>query len=166
MTFTKRESFGYSLNGKEFQVPEGKPYTSVVDSFDGTTARILAGVNGSTADRLRPAARFTKTVDTGWASPAARDDLTSNILTLWGLARPRHQAAPTADALSDELRPAARVAAPAASASLVTPETTAWVNAVDGNDGGVTHFVSGRGSPPTGSAPTASTLTRAPRGRS
>ena len=85
MTFTKRESYGYSLNGKEFQVPEGQSYTSVADSFEGTTARILGGVNGSKATDAAGRA-LTKTVDTGWSSQGDRCcDLSSNVLTLWGM---------------------------------------------------------------------------------
>ena len=115
MTFTKQESFGYSLNGKEFQVPEGKPYTNVVDSFQGTTARILGGVNGSTATDSSGRA-FTKTVDTGWTA-AARDDLTSDIVKLWGLAD-LGTGRTDAIALSVSYNVArARVAAPGPSAS-------------------------------------------------
>jgi len=84
MTFTKRESYGYSLNGKEFQVPEGQSYASVSDSFAGTTARILGGVNGSKATDAA-GRTLTKTVDTGWNREADRCDLSSNVLTLWGM---------------------------------------------------------------------------------
>ncbi len=40
-TFTKRETFGYSLNGQEFLGWQGESYTAVQDSFEGTTAKIL-----------------------------------------------------------------------------------------------------------------------------
>ncbi len=83
-TFTKRETFGYSLNGKEFLVGQGQSYTNVQDSFSGTTARILSGINGSTATDYADRS-FTKTVDTGW-TPATGEIFTSNIFTLWGMA--------------------------------------------------------------------------------
>ncbi|MCK9418382.1 MAG: metallophosphoesterase [Nitrospirae bacterium] len=90
LTFTKRETFGYSLNGREFLVPQGGAYTTVEDSYHGTTAWILDGINGSTATDYasRP---LTKAVDTGWTprdlgTPKRNDDLASDILTLWGMA--------------------------------------------------------------------------------
>ncbi len=49
LNFVKEESFGYSLTGKEFFVPQGGSYTQVKGSFHGTTAQILTGSNGSTA---------------------------------------------------------------------------------------------------------------------
>jgi hypothetical protein len=89
-TFTKRESFGYSLNGREFQVAQVESFSTVQDSFHGTTARILSGVNGSTAADYagRP---FSKLVDTGWtpktiAKHKKDDETASDILTLWGMA--------------------------------------------------------------------------------
>ena len=47
--FVKKETWGYSLNGQEFLVAQGETYTSVMDSFETTIARILGGTNGSTA---------------------------------------------------------------------------------------------------------------------
>jgi hypothetical protein len=84
LSFTKRETFGYSLNGKEFLVPQGGSYTVVEDRFEGTTAKILAGINSSTATVFdgRP---LTKAVDTGWTLDTRCDILAGNILTLWGM---------------------------------------------------------------------------------
>src|SRR5208337_1806726 len=61
--FVERETFGYSLNGQEFLVPQGSPYTVVRDGFDWTIAQILGGTNMSTAQdyTLRP---LTKNVNT------------------------------------------------------------------------------------------------------
>jgi hypothetical protein len=84
LSFVKRETFGYSLNGQEFKVPEGQPYTGVSDSFQGTKAQILDGTNGSHA--ADAAGRgFIKTVDTGWTQDAKDDPVSSNLLTLWGM---------------------------------------------------------------------------------
>jgi hypothetical protein len=90
LTFTKRETFGYSLNGKEFLVPQGEAYTAVQDSFHGTDAKILSGINGSVAT-IYDGRVTTKAVDTGWTPKTAGtrkryDDTVSNILTLWGMA--------------------------------------------------------------------------------
>ncbi|HKZ17034.1 MAG TPA: metallophosphoesterase, partial [Geobacteraceae bacterium] len=64
-TFFLRETFGYSLNGKQFQLARGESYTSVEDSYKGTTARILSGTNGNTeTDYLNR--NLAKTVNTGW----------------------------------------------------------------------------------------------------
>jgi hypothetical protein len=96
--FVKKETWGYSVNGQEFLIPQGQSYTSVIDSFETTTARILGGTNGSTAEdySMRP---LTKTVNTGWTDVNVRRsesfssrfkkagfDPASNILTLWGMA--------------------------------------------------------------------------------
>jgi 3',5'-cyclic AMP phosphodiesterase CpdA len=81
-TFTKRETFGYSLNGKEFVVPQGGSYAVVADAFEGTEARILDGQNGSgrTDWAGRPLAHA---VDTGWAARAC--GTASATLSLWGM---------------------------------------------------------------------------------
>jgi hypothetical protein len=85
--FFKQETFGYSLNGREFLVAEGGSYSTVQDSFLGTVAKILGGTNGSvvTDASARP---LTKTVNTGWSSPVAKSDaaVASNILSVWGTA--------------------------------------------------------------------------------
>ena len=86
LNFSKRETFGYSLNGRQFVVDQGESYTVVRDSFRNTTARILAGTNESAA-KVYDGRPVSKAVNTGWAP---RDDedvsLASNILTLWGMA--------------------------------------------------------------------------------
>ena len=84
--FYKRETFGYSLNGKEFVVAQGGSYTPVQDGYKGTQARILGGTNGSTA--VDAAARpLVKNVNTGWSAPRHDDgNAASYVLTLWGLA--------------------------------------------------------------------------------
>ena len=84
LRFNKVESFGYSLNGKEFQVAEGQSYTGVSDSFAGTQAQILGGTNHSTATDTAGRA-LTETVDTGWTQVNDGGRLQSNALTLWGL---------------------------------------------------------------------------------
>ena len=83
----KKATWGYSLNGREFLVGgTGSPsYTSVQDSFDGTSARILAGTYANTATDFNGRI-LTQAVDTGWTSDTRRDEISSNILTLWGMA--------------------------------------------------------------------------------
>jgi hypothetical protein len=90
LSFSKRETFGYSLNGKEFLVAQGATYTVVEDNYRGTIARILDGVNSSTSMDYANRA-FTKAMDTGWTpqdlgTRKRDDDPASDILTLWGMA--------------------------------------------------------------------------------
>lgn len=84
-------TFGYSLNGQEFLVPQGTSYTKVKDrapqtaGFAGTTAQILGGENRSRATTNYQKA-LTKAVNTGWTSRnEAGGKLCSDVLTLWGL---------------------------------------------------------------------------------
>jgi Calcineurin-like phosphoesterase len=93
LNFVKKATWGYSLNGKEFLVGGGATngtsnspsYTAVQDSFDGTSARILAGTYKNTATDYTGRV-LVQAVDTGWTADTRRDDLSSNILTLWGMA--------------------------------------------------------------------------------
>jgi hypothetical protein len=90
--FIKKETFGYCLNGKEFRVAQGQPYTGIADKFAGTSAKILSGVNSCTdkdldgpvvaglPTRCRP---FTKVINTGWTGKTGT--LRSDILTIWGM---------------------------------------------------------------------------------
>ena len=141
MTFTKRESYGYSLNGKEFQVPEGKPFTSVVDSFDGTDAAIIDGVNGSKATDAAGRA-LTKTVDTGWTKDGKCDDVSSSILTLSGLTDLGAKSADTY-VLSMSYGPRPGRGEHGGPGTLVARTRFGWVNAVAANAGGKARFVLG-----------------------
>ena len=142
MTFAKAETFGYSQNGKEFFVPQGQPYTSVVDSFQGTRARILGGTNGSTATDAAGRA-FTKDIDTGWTCTAGRCRFESDILTLWGMA---DLGASHTDTYALSMSPSRFQGHDRWGRDwgiLVTRAHGQWVNAVDVNDGGTQHFVVG-----------------------
>ncbi len=93
LSFAKRESFGYSLNGQEFMVPQGESYDFVKDSFAGTTAEILSGINESKVTIL-DGRKTVKDVNTGWtpkseaeqATSKSKGRLASDVLTLWGMA--------------------------------------------------------------------------------
>jgi hypothetical protein len=80
-TFTKRESFGCSLNGKEFVVASGASYQAVTDSYADTTASILAGVNAGGTDYAGRATSHA--VNTGWAPSDC--GTASARLSLWGM---------------------------------------------------------------------------------
>jgi hypothetical protein len=81
--FYKRETFGYGLDGKQFNVPQGAAYTGVVDTWGGTTAKIIGGKNGDTNVDFdsRP---LVKTVTTGWDVPPL-SSVASNVFSLRGL---------------------------------------------------------------------------------
>lgn len=80
--FYLRETFGYSLNGRQFLVGQGESYAAVQDSHDGTDARILGGKNGN-KETDYVGRNLTKTVNTGWASQTP--ETSSAILSLWGM---------------------------------------------------------------------------------
>jgi hypothetical protein len=140
LSFEKAETFGYSLNGKEFLVcQEGQEkcnssYTQVADSYNGTTAKILSGVNGSKAqDRNKRS--FLKTVNTGWTDKDS--DVGSNVLTLWGMADLNsNQTDVYALSLSDN-------GVGKGTLALASKSKGKWVNAVDKNQGGTKKYVAG-----------------------
>ncbi len=144
MKFVKTETFGYSLNGKQFSVPQGQSYTSVKDSFQGTTARILGGTNTSSATDSAGRA-FTKDIDTGWTCAAERR-LDGNVLTLWGMADPgaTHTDTYTLAMSSHTGNGRDRCHGYRGDRGiLLTASHGRWVNAVDTNVGGTPHFVRG-----------------------
>lgn len=137
LNFTKRDSFGYSLTGKEFMVAEGGSYTVVQDSFGGMHAQILGGTNQSTKKDGSNRA-LTKAVDTGWSPSACIESGT--IMSLWGMA---DLASPTTDtyALSLTYNHLGKLDG---TYGLATKDTSGkWVNAVDKNVGGTKQFVLG-----------------------
>ena len=158
----KALTFGYSLNGQEFQVLQGAAYTTIADNttkaianaaaygengYLGTAVQILNGVNGSSF-KTHDGRKLTKVVDTGW-TPA--NGTLSDIVTLWGLT---DLAAVQGDTIvvSVSINPAALVAAGLNNSlqnGLVCLgsrdlRTGQWINAVDGNIvGGTKNFVYG-----------------------
>jgi hypothetical protein len=84
MPFYLRESFGYSLNGKQFIIARGDSFASVQDSFEGTSAKILSGVNNNAETDILNR-NLTKTVNTGWSEPHTSEGAASKVLTLWGM---------------------------------------------------------------------------------
>jgi hypothetical protein len=83
--FYKRETWGYSLNGKAFTLAQGDAYKVVNDRHLGTVAKIIAGTNGGTQTDIA-GRKLVKTVNTGWtARTRSQDSLASEVLSLWGL---------------------------------------------------------------------------------
>jgi hypothetical protein len=154
--FIKKESWGYCHNGNEFPVPQGATYTAVQDSFRGTSAQILDGINNSTAKdyTARP---FTKIVNTGWPEmdgwreryPFGKSDsdldLASNIFRLSGMADLDTQQTDTyVLSLSyNHHKWLPKKVGDGAFLLVKRDETGRWVNAVDMNFGGTRKFVAG-----------------------
>ena len=167
-TFSKRETFGYSLNGREFLVEQGASYTDVQDGFEGTTARILDGINGSTTT-VYDGRATTKAVNTGWTSRSEADDMdcsshhkwpwffrkwhkakhsempASDILTLWGMADLGSDQTDTyvLSMSYDHHRLLPFQFGKGLLGLAARDENGDWVNAVDMNFGGTKKFVLG-----------------------
>jgi hypothetical protein len=139
--FVKKESWGYSLNGREFLIAQGEPYSIVADSFGSTSARILDGSNRSVAVDFN-GRHFTKKVSTGW-SPRTSDRLQSDILSLWGMA---DLGAAQTDSyvlsIKSEFRKKAKLSSGSIGIATVDSQGK-WSNAVNKNIGGTKKFVAG-----------------------
>ncbi len=143
LSFTKRETFGYSMNGKEFRVNQGQTYTNVEDNFSGTTARILSGVNSST-NRDYIGRQLSQTVDTGWTHQTCAT--ASDILSIWGMATTLGSSQTGTYTLSMSYGRGDVKHADLEGGKFGLATTTAngtWVNAVDMNYGGTRKFVYG-----------------------
>jgi hypothetical protein len=139
--FIKKETWGYSLNGKEFLVSQNAPYTGVTDTFQGTTVRIMSGINGSNGvDRSRRP--LTKKVTTGWvAKPAGANLLKSSILSLWGMT---DLGADKTDIYTLSMTFKHKKHLGDGSVGIATIDAGGkWINAVNVNSGGVKKFVAG-----------------------
>jgi hypothetical protein len=138
--WTKREVCGYSLNGREFVVGQGQSLTTVSDSFGGTTARVIAGTNTSTAEDAsgRP---LNLLVATGWSSVRSAG-MVSNAVTLWGLAPQRGSSlcAPYTLAMKYDAGVSMADIVQHNLGLVASDSTGAWVNAVDLNSGGTPKF--------------------------
>jgi hypothetical protein len=150
--WTLQDTFGYSLNGKQFTIARGASYKGVADQiaagagFRGTSMAILDGNNTATATAggARPEA---DDLNTGWSAQTA--GLASDILTLWGMNNGLGSAQTDAFALSMSF--AAGV--DPGTAYLAMKDTNGnWINAVNGNFGGSALFVLGAYDPNIDSA--------------
>ncbi|MDR3671869.1 MAG: hypothetical protein P4L36_13560, partial [Holophaga sp.] len=137
LNFTKQESYGYGLNGKEFLVASGGTYTGVHDTGpSGTVAKILGGTN-SNPNTDRSGRIYYNDVNTGWFQETA--GTASDILVLWGMAR--NLGSPQTDVFVLSM---SYDAAKGSSFVLATTNGAGvWVNAVDQNTAGTKKLVNG-----------------------
>jgi len=95
LNFFKRESYGYSLNGKQFLLQPGASMSSIANASPtggnwlGTRMAIIDGTNASSTT-LYDGRVAVQDVNTGWAARGEIDadgaaKLKSDALTLWGL---------------------------------------------------------------------------------
>ncbi len=156
--FVKKETWSYSLNGREFLIAQGATYNRVHDRFKGTTAGILDGVNqGDAPDGSRqtagaPARPFSKTVDTGWidrGNTPLKDQiasrLASDILILTGMGDPCSSKADpfTLSLTYDPSRVAPETVRNGGFGLAATDDEGHLTNAVEKNSGGLPKFVAG-----------------------
>jgi hypothetical protein len=158
LSFVKKETWGYSLNGKEILVAQGGSYALTDDTskaianhekgYTRTEARILAGTNNSTMTdgSLITAAgtahrQLTKAVDTGWSPKSANGSaIASDVFTLWGMTDVGSTNTDTY-VLSISYD---RAVAPKRIAGLVSKDASGrWGDAVDRNSSGTKNFVNG-----------------------
>jgi len=151
LVFTKRDTFGYNLKGKQFLIAQDGSYTVVKDSG----AEILGGKNGNTmrdGDSFLVGTTLTygsperpcyNQVTTGWSPKTA--GLYTDIFTIWGMALEFGNEKTDTYCLSisydpsvigDQIAKSGRV-------GIATKGTDAWVNAVNKNIGGTARFVDG-----------------------
>ncbi len=141
LNFTLRETFGYSLTGKQFQIPFKGLFTVVSDvSPNGTTAKLLSGSN-AVQDVDGSGAQYVRSVRTGWATGQGAQ--ISDILYLWGL----HSGLVTrqSETYTLQMSYAANVQAAAGGTVYIAEagDNGLWVNAVNSNYGGTPRFVQG-----------------------
>jgi hypothetical protein len=141
--FNLRETFGRGLNGKQFVVASGKPYTQVKDrSCDGTEVQILSGNNLSTATDAN-GILLSKVVSTGWTSRT--HSVASDILSLQGLGSLTNANAYQTDTYVLELTHAEGLChlAKGKCGLAALNSNGEWVNAIELNFGGHPKFVNG-----------------------
>jgi hypothetical protein len=156
--FVRKETWGYSLNGKEVLVPQGGSYVLSDDTskatasgepgYGRTTAKILSGRNISVKKDYNDR-QLTKTVDTGWA-PKDNKLLASDIFTIWGMA---DLGAGKTDVYTLSITyhqgPPKNIGK--GSFGIATRDGEGnWVNAVNKNTGGTKKFVKGPWKPSYG----------------
>jgi hypothetical protein len=143
LQFNKKETFGYSLNGKEFLVAQGNSYTVVQDRFGKISARIIHGLNNSKSVDANNRA-LTKVIDTGWIKNPAPHKLISDCFSLWGMSDLGANGLTDTYVLSISFDREKRASNPDSMIYISTFVDGKWVNAVNENFGGNKKFIRGK----------------------
>ena len=145
LNFTLRESYGYSLIGKQFQIKPGASFTSITDSSSlahATVAKVLAGTNLSISTDYSSRS-LVRVVNTGWTSGSGA---ISDVFYLWGMqsAIGSEQCETYVLQLSFATTKITAEQIVSGNFGLATLDSNGkWSNAVNGNYGGSKSFVKG-----------------------
>ncbi len=149
LNFVKKETFGYSLNGREFLIKQGDSYTVVQDRFEKTNARILYGLNNSLSFDGNKR-KLTKAVETGWIKNPDQDRLISNIFSIWGMSELGKNDRTDIYVLSISIETNKIQSLKKGKTGIATFVDGKWINAVDENFGGKKKFIIGKYKPQYG----------------
>ncbi|HEX2958875.1 MAG TPA: metallophosphoesterase [Chitinispirillaceae bacterium] len=149
LTFTKNETFGYSLNGKKFIITRRESFEKVKDNigagdgYVGTSAEIVDGRNDITGSFYDARATVNE-VTTGWTPRSEIGDFfKSDAFTLWGM----QDSVGTCDAEKFVLSMSYDPSVTGPLALNVKSDGGAWVRAIDKNTGGTPKFTVGPWNP-------------------
>lgn len=145
LTFTKQETFGYSLNGKKYIVTRGESFEKVKDNIDegngyvGTNAEILDGRNDITGS-FYDARATANEVTTGWTPQSEiGSHFRSDAFTLRGM-----EDSVGTDVAEDFVLSMSYEPSTSGPLSLKTKtDDGSWVKAIDKNAGGTSKFIVG-----------------------
>lgn len=158
LNFTLRETYGHSPIGKQFQIKQKASFTTITDTSSltyGTVLKVLSGTNqsvaaGSASSKTASTSgsdysgrALVRVVNTGWASDSG---VISDVLYLWGLqaAIGSTQCETYALQLSFATANITVTQLKSGNFGLATQDASGnWVNAINGNNGGVKKFVDG-----------------------
>jgi hypothetical protein len=153
--FVRKERWSYSLNGKQFLVPQGASYTVVKDRCNGNEAQILDGINASEAkdDTLDTAGGkgrpLCKAVNTGWLavkpSKHGNGNPSSAVFLLGGLVElgGDHTDKFVLSMSYDPKKTPSKAKASGRFCLVTRDAAGRWINAVDANTGGSAIFIDG-----------------------
>lgn len=147
LSFAKRETYGYSLIGKEFVIQPGAPLSGISDAspsgagWAGTSMAIIDGSN-TDSSTIYDGRVAVQDVNTGWTPRAEVKNnaaLRSDVLTLWGMHNAIGSEQGDTYTLSIKYEGSAR-----GSLALVNKdENGAWAPVATRNFGGTPKFVVG-----------------------
>lgn len=149
LKFVKKESFGYSLNGREFLIAQGESYNVVSDTYGKTSARILYGFNNSASVDANKRG-LTKAVETGWVKNPDQILLKSDIFSIWGMSELGMNNRADVYVLSISFEAGNAQLIKKGKTWIATFVNGKWVNAVDENFGSKRKFVLGKYRPEYG----------------
>lgn len=149
LNFVKKESFGYSLNGRGFLVAQGESYNVVSGSSGKTSARILYGFNNSASVDANKRG-LTKAVETGWVKNPDCNVLKSDIFSIWGMSELGMNNRTDIYVLSISFEAGNAQSIKKGKSCIATFANGKWVNAVGENFGGKKKFILGKYRPEYG----------------